>query len=65
MKNHANISNVITVDIPGDNAADSVLSVPSFIFKGDDHPHFKYAFNKSADEDRKQLAKDLVDEGIE
>jgi hypothetical protein len=33
--------------------------------QGDNHPHLKYAFNKDADKNQKELAKDLKSKGVE
>jgi LysM repeat protein len=59
-----NIGSVHRVDIPGDNSAQGLASVPSFIWQGDDHPHFKYAFNKNAHANRLKLFKEIVNKGI-
>ena len=56
---YANMGQGGTTSVP-----ESVKTIVSFLWNGEDHPHFKYAFNKNADADRAQLAKDLVSAGV-
>ncbi len=46
------------------NKSTGIKAIWNLIRKGDDHPHFKYAFNKEADKNRKELAEDLKKEGV-
>ncbi len=63
--NNENIKNVIRVDIPGDNVQDANFeTLMSFYNLGDSHPHFKYAFGKKAEENTKQLANYLKEQGV-
>lgn len=60
-----NIKNIIRIDIEGDNIQNmGIKTLKSFLSQGDDHPHFKYAFDKDAIENTKQLAEELKNKGI-
>jgi hypothetical protein len=50
--------------VPSDNVADGASALGSFVSEGDNHPHFKYAFDKKASENRKELATFLKDQGV-
>jgi RHS repeat-associated protein len=72
LTSNKNIKNVIRIDIEGDNVDNlsegltkALGVIISFIVNGNDHPHFKYAFNKDADANRKQLAEDLKKQGVQ
>jgi hypothetical protein len=64
LSSNTNIKNIIRIDIPGDNVIKGVGALQSFLEKGDNHPHFTYAFGKNADENRKALALLLQSLGV-
>ena len=70
LKNNINIKNIIKIDIEGDNVAianegGSKLGLMfSFFTKGNDHPHFKFAFLKNAFENAIELGKELIGKGV-
>ena len=71
LASNQNIRNIIRVDISGDDTTtvnESVLNLIStalsFGDKGDDHPHFKYAFGPNAPQYTKELALQLMQQGV-
>jgi|688.fasta_scaffold197021_2 hypothetical protein len=64
LSENKNIKNIIRVDIQGDNVTKGVRALNSFLQKSDNHPHFKYAFGKDADQNRKNLAEYLKSKGV-
>ncbi len=70
LSTNANIKNIIRIDIEGDDVRDlnkggSIWSALwNFLKKGEDHPHFKYAFGENAEKERKKLAEDLKKQGV-
>lgn len=64
LSSNKNIKNIIRIDIPGDNVIDGIGALGSFLQKGNNHPHFTYAFGENADENRKALAMILQSLGV-
>ncbi|MEQ1585776.1 MAG: DUF6443 domain-containing protein [Cyclobacteriaceae bacterium] len=64
LTSNKNIKNIIRIDIPEDNVIEGIGALQSFIEKGDNHPHFTYAFGNNADENRKALAMILRTLGV-
>ncbi|MBL7760517.1 MAG: RHS repeat-associated core domain-containing protein [Sediminibacterium sp.] len=64
LSSNKNIKNIIRIDIPGDNVVKGIGALQSFLEKGDNHPHFSYAFGDNADENRKALSLILKSLGV-
>jgi RHS repeat-associated protein len=71
LSSNKNIKNIIRIDIPGDRVKDAnksfwnaILAAAQLIIQGNDSPHYKYAFNKDAKKNQKQLAEDLKKQGV-
>lgn len=64
LESNTNIKKIIRIDIPGDNVSDGTSALPSFLSQGNDHLHFKYAFNKGVNKNRKELADFLKAQGV-
>ena len=64
LSSNENIKNIIYLNIKDDNVIEGYGALKSFVEKGDSHPHFKYAFGKDADENRKALSLILKTLGV-
>ena len=66
-----NIKNVVRFDIPGDDVStinqsplNAFSAAVSFATKGDNHPHFQYAFGANAPQLSRELADQMMQQGV-